>query len=309
MALLLTRDDQISQDLIDEHDRFSPSSSRCIQFEIQPALIPDQNKFEYQTAQKLVKTVQGFLRSGSAQEHTVYFHSITDAAVHMIERKLRAAEIMRTVRFTFEESLNAAILRIRPGSAHHLIASNFAYEFTQKMATIPGHCEYPVLCFGSALFRTPGVRSKEGDQSFRPRTRRGEEAWPSVMVEVGYPGGMKFLRLDAEWWLLNSQDKTRFVILLKWERDPFALHIESWMMVETGRRRTRHTPSRIPSCVQDFDINAAGQVTSRTGSTKLEIPYDAIFDIRDPVSPPPETISFSFAELSGFAVRLFEDLR
>ena len=137
----------------------------------------------------------------------------------------------------------------------------------------------------------------------------GEEAWPSVMVEVGYPGGMKFLRLDAEWWLLNSQDKTRFVILLKWERDPFALHIESWMMVETGRRRTRHTPSRIPSCVQDFDINAAGQVTSRTGSTKLEIHYDAIFDVRDPVSPPPETISFSFAELSGFAVRLFEDLR
>jgi len=46
------------------------------------------------------------------------------------------------------------------------------------------------------------------------------------MVEVGYPGGLKFLPLDAKWWLLNPNNKTRFVILIKLERDPFALHIE-----------------------------------------------------------------------------------
>ena len=44
------------------------------------------------------------------------------------------------------------------------------------------------------------------------------------------------------------------------------------------------------------------------GSTKLEIPYDAMFDIRDRVSPPPERTSFGFAELSEFAVMRFEDL-
>jgi len=84
----------------------------------------------------------------------------------------------------------------------------------------------------------------------------------------------------------------------------------NWMMVETGRRRTRHTPSRIPRSVQDFDINAVGEVTSsRIGSTKLEITYDAIFDVGDPVSPPAEATSFSFAELSEFGIMLFEDLR
>jgi hypothetical protein len=111
---------------------------------------------------------------------------------------------MHTVRFTFEKALNAAILRIRPGSAHHVIASTFAYEFTEMMAKIPGHSEYSVGCFGPTIFRIPGLCSKEGDKSFRPRTGRGEAAWPSVMVEIGYPGGIKFLRLDAEWWLLNS---------------------------------------------------------------------------------------------------------
>ena len=79
-----------------------------------------------------------------------------------------------------------------------------------------------------------------------------------MMVEVGYLGGMKFLRLDAEWWLLNSDFNTRFVILMKIKRDSFALQIECWMIVETGRRRTRHTPSRIPGRVLDFDINAVG---------------------------------------------------
>jgi len=308
MALLLSRDDQISQDLIDEHDRFSTSSSRCIQFEIQVALIPDQNKFEYQSTRQLVRTIQGFVDSGAAQEYSVYFHGVCDAEFEVIERKLRAAELMGMVHFTFEKALNAAILRIRPGSAHHIIASTFGYKFTRKMHAIRGHGEYSVSPFGATIFRIPGVRSMEGDQSFRPRTRRGQAAWPSVMVEVGYPGGMKFLRLDAEWWLLNSQDKTQFVILFKMQRDPFALHIECWMMVETGSRQTRQTPNRIPCCVQDFDINAAGYVTSTEGCTKLEIPYDAIFDVLDPDSPPLETFSFSFDELSEFAVRLFEDL-
>ena len=65
------------------------------------------------------------------------------------------------------------------------------------------------------------------------------EAWPSVMMEVGYSEGIDFLRLDAEWWLVHSQGQTRFVIIGKFERDPFALCFECWMMVESGRRETR----------------------------------------------------------------------
>ena len=133
---------------------------------------------------------------------------------------------MSMVRFTFEKGLNKSILQRRHGSAHHLIASTLGYEFTQKMHAIHGRGEYIVSCFGPTILRIPGERSKEGDQSFRPRTRRGRAALSSVMVEVGYPGGIKFLCLDAEWWLLNAHDNTRFVILMKIERDSFALHIE-----------------------------------------------------------------------------------
>ena len=82
------------------------------------------------------------------------------------------------------------------------------------------------------------------------------------------------------------------------------------MMAETGRRQTRRTPPRIPLCVQDFDINRAGDVVSKVGSTELEIPYSSIFDDHDSKSPlPPSPPSrFSFSELSEFAVMMFEDL-
>jgi len=84
MALFLTREDKISQDPIDEHDWPSTSSSRCIKFEIQDALILDQNKFKYQSGQELVRTLPGFADSESAQEHSIYFHSVSDAEFEAI---------------------------------------------------------------------------------------------------------------------------------------------------------------------------------------------------------------------------------
>ena len=306
MALLHCRD-QISQDPIDEHDRFTTSSSRCMQFEIQAALIPDQNKFEYQSARKLVKTVEGFVDSKLGDEYFVYFHGISDNEYEVIEKALRRAALRGTVRFTFENAVNAAILRISPRNAHRMISCNFASRLFFKIVAIPGHSLYSLGNFGAALFQVPGVRSKEGDQCFRPDTRRGE-AWPSVMMEFGYSEGMDFLRLDAEWWLVYSQGQTRFVIISKFERDPFALRFECWMMVESRRRETRQTPNRIPRCVQDFDIDEAGVVVLALGCTELEIPYDCIFDKPSP-DPSLPSLRFNSAELSRFAVWMFGGLQ
>ena len=294
---------QISQHLIDEHDRYITSSSRCIQFEIQAAMIPDQYRFEYESARKLAKIVEGFVDSKSAEEYFVYFHGISDTEFEVIDKALRRAEVRGRVRLTFEHALDAAILRISPGNDHNLVSCNFATQLMVKMASLPGHNWRSFVGLGAAIFQDPGVRSKEGDQCYLPRTRRGG-AWPSVMMEVGYSEGIDFLRLDAEWWLIHSQGQTRFVIIGKVERDPFTLHFECWMMVESGRRETRQTPNRIPRCIQDFDIDEAGVVVSTLGCTELEIPYDCIFDGPGP-DPPLPPVTFSFAELSDFAVWIF----
>ena len=111
-----------------------------------------------------------FLDLGSAEEYFVHLHGISDTEFAQIESVLQASGVMATVRFTFEKALDAAILRIRPGSDHHLIAANFAVLFPYKIALIPCHTVHSVSCFGASTFRIPGMRSKEGDQSFRPRS-------------------------------------------------------------------------------------------------------------------------------------------
>ena len=95
--------------------------------------------------------------------------------------------------------------------------------------------------FGARLLEVPG-RSKEGDQSFGPGTRVGTNAWPSVMMEIGYSGGEDFLHLDAQWWLINSADKIRFMILASITMNPLELRIECWRMLESDRHETGPTP-------------------------------------------------------------------
>jgi len=78
------------------------------------------------------------------------------------------------------------------------------------------------------------------------------------------------------------------------------------MIADSGRRQTRQTPALIPRCVQDFDIDEAGEVTSIMGSTELKIPYHCIFDEVPKPSPPPAT--FGSCELTTFALWMIEGL-
>ena len=281
------------------------AGGRTIPFEMQAALIPDQYKFKYKSARELASTVERVSHSCKADQYFLYFHGVVDDEYDVIDRELCEVQLRSSVRLTFENALNAAILRIIPGPGPSGVGINFYSMIALKITSIPGHSIESIEGFGATLMQVPGARSKEGDQSFGPGTRLGMNAWPSVMMEIGYSGGEDFLRLDAQWWLINSADKIRFVILVIITMDPLELSIECWRMLESGRRETRQTPARVPTCVQDFNINAAGVVKSTMGSTELRIPYDCIFDERH---GDPTDVVLSLAELARFAQRRFRHL-
>jgi len=274
-------------------------------FEMQAALIPDQHKFKYKSARELAGKVEWITGSWSADQYFLYFHGVVDREFDVIERELRRVQLRNAVRLTFENGLEAAILRISPRPEHARVGINLFSMIVLKIASIPGHSIESIEGFGATLLQVPGVRSKEGDQSFGPGTRWGRNAWPSVMIEIGYSGGEDFLHLDAQWWLSNSADKIRFVILVSITRYPLELCIECWRMLESDRRETNQTPARVPTCVQDFNINAAGVVKSTMGSTELRIPYDCIFDERH---RNPTDVVVSLAELARFARRRFRHM-
>ena len=209
---LFNNPDEIAHDSISGDGGVGAASGGTTQFQMQVALIPNQHKFEYQRAQDLVRKVQRIIDSGTADQYFLYFHEVAYSDFEFIDWELRRAQLRSKVRFTFENSLDAVILRIIPGPEHARIGRYLYSMIALKISSIPGHSIESIEGFGARLLQVPG-RSKEGDQSFGPGTRVGTNAWPSVMMEIGYSGGEDFLHLDAQWWLINSADKIRFVIL------------------------------------------------------------------------------------------------
>jgi len=298
-----TNPDEIARGSINGGGGVSVVGGGTTLFEMQAALIPDESKFKYESARKLARTVEKTFNSGTADQYFLHFHGVEDHEFDRIERELRRVQLRNSVRFTFENALDAAIIRITPGPEHSRVGINLYCEIIDKIASTPGHSRRSVEGSGATLFQVPGVRSKEGDESFLPRTRVGRSAWPSVMMEVGYAGREDFLRLDAQWWLINSTGRTRFVILVFVTKNPLALDIECWSMAESSGPESRQTSLGVPTCVDNFNIDSFGNVKSLLGSTDLRIPYTDIFDQHHGDA---EDVIFSLDELSEFALSRYQ---
>ena len=117
--------------------------------------------------------------------------------------------------------MDATPLSITVGAEHERVGGSFYQEIVQKITSIPGPTHRSIEPFCSTRVQVPGVRGKEGDESLGPVTRVGRDAWPSLVIEVGFSQGWNQLRRDAVWWLTNSGSRTRFIIIIKIGRSPF----------------------------------------------------------------------------------------
>ena len=300
---LLNNPDGIAHGSINGGGGVIVAGGGTIQFEMQAALIPDQSKFEYESARSLARMVRKTFDSGSADQYFLYFHGVDAQEYDVIEQALCRVRIRNAVRLTFENTLDAAIVRITPGPEHRAVVINLYYAIFHKIISIPGHSSSSVEPYCSTLFQVPGVRGKQGDEGIAPTTRVGRSVWPSMMIEIGYAGGEDFLRLDAQWWLINSAGRTRLVILVFITKNPLALGIECWSMTESSGLESRQTSLSVPTCVDNFNIDSFGNVKSLLGSTELRIPYTSIFD---ELNGDAADVVFSFDELSRFALRRYQ---
>ncbi|KAG0130898.1 hypothetical protein HOY82DRAFT_648223, partial [Tuber indicum] len=157
-------------------------------FEIQASIIPIINKFRYESARGLVTIVQDIVNSGSAgmSFSLLYFCGVVDREFNIIEEQLHLVQLRSAVRFAFENSLNAAILRIIPSAEHERVRVRLFLMIVRNIASIPGNSDESTEGAGAKRFEVPGVCSKEGDHGLLPDTRWGRDAWPTLMIEVGH---------------------------------------------------------------------------------------------------------------------------
>jgi len=282
-------------------DPLQDATRRSSQFEMQAALIPDENKFEYQSAPELIRIIDNTVKSGSAEEYFLYFHGVTHDHLPELDSEFFSSNLRCTVRFTTENSLQALICRILTGRGHRTLTFDLCTSIRFKVAAIPGHTHDSIDLFGGKRFFLGNLRSKEGYEALGPKTQVASRVWPPAVIEFGYSEALDFLHLDAEWWLINSTGGTKLVILIQLMTDPFAILIECWAMAPPpSHTGTRHAPIGAPTCVQLFNINANGEVT--TTSPGLCIPYRSLFNEPNDNA---QDVVFTNAELSSFALRMF----
>jgi len=272
------------------------------QFEIQAALIPQKNRFQYQSPAALARTIKSIIDSKAAEEYFIYIQGIGEDKFDKMETRLRKARLRRFVLLTFENALCAAIMHIRPTVYENRVSLNLFTRLITKISLTPAYAGGPIAGLLVPLGDIPGVRSKEGDHALVPATRE-EDVWPAVVIDVCNSQGLDYLRSDAKWWLINSAGQTRFVIIVQVTRNPAAFHFECWKMIPSGRRQTRQTCAWTPGRVHDCDIDEKGVVVS--ASSELRIPYDFFLD------EPPDNASdavLTNAELSRFALSMLPGL-
>lgn len=273
------------------------------------ALIPPSNKFTYAGAARLANRIAARVHKGIKAETTCYIHvsGVKEEMMESIENAFKNVGIRSTVRFTFEQELEALIIKYKISHAHDKTSRSFMIELSCKIASLPGHSRYSVVPIGSQTFSVPGKRSKEGDEGIKPtNTRVDEDEWPSLMVEVGYSETLGELHADAHWWLENSRERTRMVILIQISKDPKSMRIELWEMLEDeDQLGTRSRTKKAAGFKYFYVIDETGDITHKDSHPNLVIPYSTIFDTGYENGT---DITISKVELSQWALYVFSGL-
>ena len=191
-----------------------------------------------------------------------------------------------------------------PSAIHDFTSRRFCAAIHRKVSNIPGHDWDSVTDVGSTRFHDASGRGKEGDDGLRCLSRIGGQAWPNLMIEVGYSESLRQLRMDVEWWLLSSGGDTKLTILILARLNPNSFHIEVWMMDPNPGCITGPSLGTRPIRTRSIDIDATGAVTPPNGT--LTIPYDALFD--NPNANGTDII-LTAKDLSLIASAIFEQAR
>ena len=154
-------------------DPLQGTRRRSTEFELQAALIPNKNKFEYQSPADLIRRIQTTIDSGSAEEYFLYFRGVTHDHLPDIDKEFFASQLPGrcTLLFTTENSLSGLIYRILPGRRHRDLRLNLWIKIMLKISSIPGHALESIDRFGGRRFDIKNVRSKEEHEALKPATQ------------------------------------------------------------------------------------------------------------------------------------------
>jgi len=191
-----------------------------------------------------VKSQTRAAEAGSGGKYVV-FTSVSEEQLTTID-KLRNDHYKR-LRFMYLEQQQTLIVKIMAGELHEVVHRKFECMLNEKAARMGLPDDLGLI--GGARHKGNSSR-KEPDSCYIPRSRvlAGGTRWPTLAVESGVSQTIERLRVDANWWIMNSSGAVNIVLVFSVKKADRIIDIEQW---ETGslihRRSPRLNPPNPPS--------------------------------------------------------------
>ena len=234
------------------------------------------------------------LLEGSEDQYLIFGDVSRDDLDHIDANR---TDLGRGIRFT--HYVEEKLLIVKTPSPIHEIAHRTFGSMFEKQTWLMDMCVFDLYHLGAARVQIPRRTSKESDSSYAPNPPQSK--WPTFVIEAGVSETLLRLRVDAQWWLSNSDGLVKIVMLLEINRPRKEIRIEQWENdpPEVTRRSTRRTPAQTPKLITEAFIDASNNVTG--GPFTLD--FQKIF-LQPPVSPQ-QDITYSPEKLAKWATNLW----
>ena len=242
-----------------------------------------------------VNTLSNHLYQGTTTNQYLVFQPVTEDDLAEIEEKRHT--IGRGLRFTHCTDIDTLIIKV-PTKEHEAVTRTFTHDFMRRIEHM-GLTELDDLKdMGATTYKGTSTK-KEPDSCWRPlAVRPNGQDWPTVVFEVGVSETLRKLRMDARWWLANSQGRVKIVLLFKINRAARTIQIEKWEC--TYAARSNRPPAQVPAQIQTVDIDANGVTGSPPATTPPLVLHFQDILLRQPV-PPEENLIYTAQNLQRLA--------
>ncbi|KAJ5888509.1 hypothetical protein N7495_008550 [Penicillium taxi] len=209
-------------------------------------------------------------------------------------------------KITYSQDTHEMIVKCT-GKAHAAIANSFNDEIIKQVAAMSLPLADSLLSTGDGRCRG-NVISKDPDYSVRPKSQSLPPSrstdWPSIVVEVGVSEKLPQSMKDATFWLSNSNNDVKMVIVVS--IDPLVPNILFRCVMISGTLVERNGRTKyIYATRQEMQIKRNAARACVTTNGPLVIHFEELF-LRQPMAPETD-ITLRFAILEGVAHAIWDD--
>ncbi|PUU80883.1 hypothetical protein B9Z19DRAFT_1063094 [Tuber borchii] len=135
------------------------------------------------------------------------------------------------LQFLFLTKERTLVVKFVVDVAHELTHRAFAHMFMFKFTSMG--LRWGMIDLGRG--RSSGLTGqKEGDTAFKPMSRQYRADWPTVVFECGVLESLERLKVDAKWWLENSEGAVGTVVILTVSVEKRSLCAEMWELADVA---------------------------------------------------------------------------